>query len=207
MNLSLSWKTLTAALRPTAEKLDLALEEHNVNSPFPVSLARGYAYVDTSQGDITQSIQDAVHRADLDMYENKREIPPNLMQGTLLLYMQSKHRSEIFFETGVFVFSFIESNNHPLCMNKMHPADCTGNAHLHYNICLSLHQKPRIYTPKMVFHSSTSTYLSCVFSFSCVSFSIASLIRYNSYFIFTDFSAEYPPNTCLPLTFRYARIR
>ena len=41
------------------------------------------------------------------------------MQVTLLLYMQSKHRSEIFFETGVFVFSFIESNNHPLCMNNI----------------------------------------------------------------------------------------
>ena len=56
-----------------SRKLDLALEENNVNSPFPVSLARGYAYVDTSQGDIAQSIQDAVHRADLDMYENKRK--------------------------------------------------------------------------------------------------------------------------------------
>ena len=56
-----------------SRKLDLALEEHNVNSPFPVSLARGYAYVDTSQGISHRSIQDAVHRADLDMYENKRK--------------------------------------------------------------------------------------------------------------------------------------
>ncbi|MCH1981935.1 GGDEF domain-containing protein [Ruminococcus sp. OA3] len=56
-----------------SRKLDIALEEHNAGNPFPVSLARGYAYIDRSQGDITQNIQDAVRRADLDMYENKRK--------------------------------------------------------------------------------------------------------------------------------------
>lgn len=55
------------------QKLDDFLKEHNTGNPFPVSVARGYAYIDRSSHDISQNIQNAVHKADLDMYENKKK--------------------------------------------------------------------------------------------------------------------------------------